>query len=100
MTGSPWSDPDEFVPIADVPKFVPGRPHRATIFRWWQRGVRGVRLRTELCGGRRFVRLGELQQFLAATADAGDPRPPQSDPSSRARRDARRAEQDLDAHGW
>lgn len=42
--------------------------HVSTIHRWSQLGVRGKRLRTRLVGGRRFINVSDLQEFLAAEA--------------------------------
>lgn len=39
--------------------------HLATIFRWWQHGVRGRRLETFLVGGRRYVYLDSLEAFTS-----------------------------------
>lgn len=38
--------------------------HVATIYRWTLRGVRGRRLPSFLIGGRRYVALPDLEQFL------------------------------------
>lgn len=40
--------------------------HLATIHRWSTAGVRNIKLRTTLVGGRRFVERAELDKFLAA----------------------------------
>ncbi|QDV75376.1 DUF1580 domain-containing protein [Botrimarina mediterranea] len=55
---------------------LPGRPHVATLHRWRTRGVRGVRLRTCLIGGRRYTTREWLREFIEATTaeDAGAPR--------------------------
>lgn len=50
--------------LAEVQKLLPGKPHPSTIFRWIQRGVRGVKLQTKLVGGRRFVDDEALDDFL------------------------------------
>lgn len=36
----------------------------ATVWRWASRGVRGRKLRTILVGGRRFVLVADLEDFL------------------------------------
>lgn len=39
--------------------------HVSTVWRWYSAGVRGVRLRTHLVGGRRYCTLADLEKFLA-----------------------------------
>jgi hypothetical protein len=62
---------------------VPGRRvHVSTLHRWRLHGVRGRRLETILCGGRRFTSLEAIQRFLQDDASpagmvavpCGDPR--------------------------
>lgn len=50
--------------LTDVPNHVVGRPHINTIRRWAGRGVRGVRLRTWLVGGRRYTSIQAIAQFI------------------------------------
>ncbi|MDP1561171.1 MAG: DUF1580 domain-containing protein [Pirellulaceae bacterium] len=57
---------DTYVPLKDAPKFLPTRPHFATVFRWATKGVRGVTLETLIVGGQRFTTERAIQQFLAA----------------------------------
>jgi hypothetical protein len=58
--------PDDLVSISDVPAHVPGprRISRATVVRWHRVGVRGRILPTVLVGGRRFVSLAALREFI------------------------------------
>lgn len=44
----------------------PNNPHAATCWRWAQVGVRGVRLRTTVVGGRRYTSQSDVDEFLAA----------------------------------
>ncbi|MCC7085498.1 MAG: DUF1580 domain-containing protein, partial [Pirellulales bacterium] len=42
--------------LPEACRLIPGRPHLATIYRWFRRGVRGgIRLETALVGGRRYT---------------------------------------------
>lgn len=51
----------DLVPFSQVPKHVPGnRPSIATIWRWRQRGVAGIRLPVRHVGGRVYVSLADL----------------------------------------
>lgn len=54
-----------------------GRPHVSTIWRWINRGIRGVKLETVMVGGRRFTSREALERFhqrITATS-AGEPLP-------------------------
>lgn len=48
--------------------------HVATVSRWCLRGVRGKKLRTVLIGGRRFVLLEDLHDFVCAGNSSPLPR--------------------------
>jgi Protein of unknown function (DUF1580) len=78
---------ETLVSIKEIPKHFPGRPHTATIWRFIQRGIRGVKLETLLCGGKRFSSLEALQRFVERTTAAadGDSLPIASTPSHRRR---------------
>lgn len=95
----------EYLTLAEARLRLPGRPHLSTLHRWRLRGVRGIKLRTCLVGGRRFTRPEWLQEFIEATSHAGDsagwPTDPHRERASLRGRDAsvRRAERDLDADG-
>lgn len=45
----------------------------ATIYRWWRKGVRGVKLQTVMIGGHRHVTDDALAQFFAAVTAASTP---------------------------
>ena len=53
------------------------RVHISTVHRWALRSVRGRRLKSHLIGGRRFVFLSDLNDFLhsSATTDSQVPQP-------------------------
>ncbi len=61
-------------------KSLPGRPHIASLYRWFQRGVHGVKLETILVGGKRFTSREALQRFAdcLTAVDAGNPTPADS----------------------
>lgn len=63
--------------LTEAAKVAPGRPHLATVWRWCQRGVRGVKLETIVVGGRRFTTTEALERFIARTTAAanGEPAP-------------------------
>jgi hypothetical protein len=73
--------PNETDPLLDFVevgrRIRPERPvHVSTIHRW-RKGVRGHRLETTLVGGRRYVRLSQLEAFIAALSGLGEPSPQQ-----------------------
>lgn len=60
---------DDYIPLNDAGKHIPGRPHRATIWRWAFRGIkrggRTVKLRTTSIGARRYTTPKDIERFLA-----------------------------------
>lgn len=58
---------EELMTLAQAAKKLPHGPHVATLYRWMSRGVRGVRLRTCLIGGRRYTSQEALDEFHRAT---------------------------------
>ena len=73
---------------AAAAKFLPEdyRPSYATWWRWSQHGIRGIRLATLMCGGRRCTTPRAVEEFIAkVTAAANDQPLPARTP---ARRDA------------
>lgn len=63
--------PDErLLPIADAIEQVTGyRPHPTSCCRWHRRGVRGVKLRTVVFGGRPRTCEKWVREFIASTTD-------------------------------
>lgn len=62
----------DYIPLNEAAKRIPGRPHESTIWRWAQKGVRGVKLETKRFGNRNFVTQAAIDRFLAElnTTDA------------------------------
>lgn len=87
------------VPISAAPKHVPGRPHAATIFRWHQRGIKGVRLETYVVGGKRYTSKEALRRFIERTTEARDGAPVEQAPSRRRQAEISKAEAELAAAG-
>lgn len=77
--------------LAEAARRLPNRPHVSTLWRWYLRGVRGVRLKTVVVGGRRYTTAAYLEDFVAHLSA---PRSSASPPESRLRADqkARAAE--------
>lgn len=63
---------EKIITLADAAKFIPSRPNLSTVWRWRNRGVRGVKLETVLLGGRRMTSREALSRFFAATTAAAD----------------------------
>ncbi|MBI3461447.1 MAG: DUF1580 domain-containing protein [Planctomycetes bacterium] len=64
---------EHLVTLNEARARLPGRPDISTLWRWRQRGVRGVKLETLVVGGRRYTTVEALERFVAATtAAAGD----------------------------
>lgn len=63
------------IALADAPDQFPGRPSRATVFRWASRGVRGTVLESFRVGLRRYTTVPAIQRFVAAqNEDVTSPR--------------------------
>jgi Protein of unknown function (DUF1580) len=56
--------------LAQAARLLPNHPNPVTLWRWRKKGIRGVKLQTELIGGRRFVYREALEQFIQAINDA------------------------------
>jgi hypothetical protein len=70
---------DNLIPIREVPKRLPPRPggkriHISAVYRWIQRGVRGVKLETVRVGGTSYTSTEALQAFAEGLSAVGDSR--------------------------
>lgn len=64
---------EEVLELGDARKLLPGRPDRATIFRWaLGTGSHGVRLETVKVGRKRFTSKQAIQRFVEASTAAAD----------------------------
>lgn len=90
--------------LADAAKRLPTRSgrriHVSTLYRWSQRGCRGIRLETAQLGGSRITSMQALQRFCerlgAADARASAP---MAVTSARRRREIARAARELEQDG-
>ena len=55
---------EEWLTIRQVSELLPGHPHVGTVTRWTQKPIRGQILPSTLCGGKRLIRLSDLQHFM------------------------------------
>ncbi|TWT86244.1 hypothetical protein Mal64_37830 [Pseudobythopirellula maris] len=95
-------EPDgcRYLTLAQAAAELPGRPHLSTLHRWRLRGVRGVRLRTCVVGGRRFTTHRWLRDFRDATTAAAAPGATDATATAPRRESAiRRAEDELARDG-
>jgi hypothetical protein len=96
---------EALISLADVPGHLPNRrggkrPHVSCIYRWAQRGIRGVRLETLQCGGTKVTSSEALQRFFErlGAVDSGEAPPVRT--STQRQRASEKASQDLAAQGW
>jgi len=57
-------DPSEFLSLCQAAKIMPGRPSIVSLWRWSTVGVRGAKLETWYCGGRRFTTKNAIAAFI------------------------------------
>ena len=82
---------EQLVPIRNVPGLLPRRPtgkrvHISAVYRWVQRGVRGVRLESIRIGGTTYTSREALQRFAERHDHPSSARREQDRPTPRARR--------------
>ncbi len=63
---------EKLISFAQATKILPGRPNITTVWRWRNRGVKGVKLETILSGGRRFTSIEAIRRFQSAVTAAAD----------------------------
>lgn len=63
---------EELISLTAAAKTLPGRPSVVTLWRWRNRGVRGVKLETVLIGGRRYTSREALARFSERCTAAAD----------------------------
>lgn len=70
----PWWAGEQHIYLSDLPNFLPRhrrgrRIHVASIYRWAKSGLRGIRLRSFLAGGRLATTRQELDRFFSRLTD-------------------------------
>jgi hypothetical protein len=83
---------EQLLTLTAAAKLLPSRPNVATLWRWRTAGVRGIKLETFLCGGRRMTSREALSRFFAATTAAADGEPIRSESPRQRERAIERAE--------
>jgi hypothetical protein len=71
-------DPDRPITFNKAAKYLPEdcRPCDATWWRWWKKGIRGIRLQTLLIGGRRYTTAAAVQEWITKVTAAANGEPP------------------------
>lgn len=91
---------EELVSLRDVPKLLPAkgngkRIHISAVYRWVQRGIKGIRLEVIRIGGTSYTSREALQRF--ASPRGGVQAEPSVNYSALRRRQIEAAEKQLDA---
>ena len=73
-SSKPWWSSETMILISDAPSVLPRsasgkRVHVASVYRWAQSGLRGVRLRVFRCGARLATTREELVRFFSAVTE-------------------------------
>ena len=63
---------EKLLTLTEAAKIAPGRPHTASLTRWCKKGIRGVRLESLVCAGRRMTSREAVMRFVLATTTAAD----------------------------
>ena len=85
-------------PVTEAPEHIPGRPSKATVWRWVLTGVGGVKLESILVGGKRFVSAESIQMFCDRRTAAADGDTPPVQTSKQRERAIEQAEREFDAN--
>ena len=71
------------------------RPSYSTWWRWWKKGVKGIRLSTVVVGGRRYTTARAVQDWITKVTAAADGTPAPVRSPARRERDIVRAEAEM-----
>jgi len=85
---------ETIISLTEAAKMAPARPNITTVWRWRNRGVRGVRLETFLSGGRRFTSVEALRRFQDRVTAAADGVPVRAETPRQRERAIDRAEKE------
>jgi hypothetical protein len=91
---------ESLLPVGTAIERVNGRrPHPTTCHRWRLRGVRGIKLETQLCGNRRMTSIEAVKRFNAAVTAVADGSPVTARTNRQREAAIKRAEASLDRAG-
>jgi hypothetical protein len=98
---------ETLIALADVPAHLPKRRggkrvHVSCVYRWGQRGCKGIRLEWLACGGTKVTSVEALQRFFErlSALENGTPLTPQMRTSRQRERAAKQANDELEREGW
>lgn len=99
----------ERITLDELARRIRFRPHKSTVWRWANRGIAGVRLKTEMVGGKRCTTMSDFENFVAEVSAAKERQRGQSGKLSEPRGEHKfsalqrgqinRASKDLDIRG-
>jgi hypothetical protein len=95
---------EKLVSLTEARKHFPNRPDKATVWRWYAKGLNGVSLETVVVGGRRFTSEEAIKRFIARRTETANAALGGADQSARARIERQEShdaavERELDARG-
>jgi transposase len=80
---------EQLVPLREVPQFLPRRAgrkvHISTVYRWTQRGVRGIQLESVRVGGSTYTSREAMQRFAERLSQPGQVQLPGGPATTRTR---------------
>jgi hypothetical protein len=96
---------ENLIALADVPAHLPDRrggrrPHVSCIYRWAQRGCRGIRLETIQIGGTSCTSSEALQRFFEALTVARNGEQPAARTARQRVKAVELANSELERSGW
>ena len=62
---------EHLLTLTEAAHSLPNRPNPSTMWRWWKKGVRGVKLETIPIGWQRYTSKEALDRFFQATNQTG-----------------------------
>ena len=89
---------EQLLSISDASKELHGHPCNCTIFRWFNRGVHGIRLASVCIGGRRYTSRQALERFCTEVTAATDGKRPTTRTPARRHREIEGAEREMNAN--
>ena len=70
---------DYLISLSQATRSLPTRPSPACMWRWYRKGVNGIRLETVVVGGRRYTTKAAWTEFVRRTTAAANREPPKKE---------------------
>lgn len=90
---------EHLLTVAEASHECPARPSIRTIWRWMQRGIRGIQLESLVIGGRRYTSREALARFIGRTSEVAVSGPLPSKSNVRRLQRLHQVEEQLDQDG-